>query len=216
MKRIKEFEKEKREEQEFNNNHEYKQINEENKKEEYSNLKKIENEKVRDIIDEKADASTFRKIVGLIVLILIIFSVVLPSKTQKRFQENITVGLNPGVKPGYILSKDALNLEPTDIEVKVGDGIGKIELSIWNFNDEEDGDYVQVFVNGEVRTEPFKIIHRATKVSVPSKGIIQIKGIKDGSNNGITYGVFFNKTGETYLNIAPLNGENSYTLKTSN
>lgn len=50
---------------------------------------------------------------------------------------------------------------------------------------------------------------------MPSSGVIQVKGIRDGRNDGITYAVFFNKTGETYFNMAPQGGINTYTIRTA-
>ncbi|GFZ29880.1 hypothetical protein CSC2_04060 [Clostridium zeae] len=114
-----------------------------------------------------------------------------------------------------MLSKNTVKLDAKDFTVDTGKSYGKIELSIWNFVDKEDGDYVQVFVDGSPQGEAFSIRHKPVKVSVPDKAVIQVRGIRDGSNNGITYGVTFSKTGETYLNTVPLNAENTYTIKSA-
>lgn len=71
------------------------------------------------------------------------------------------------------------------------------------------------YVYGKPATESFVIRNKPIKVAVPDKGPIQVKGIRGGSFNGITYAVFFNKTGKTYLNIVLLNAINIYTIKTN-
>ncbi|WP_187117389.1 hypothetical protein [Clostridium amazonitimonense] len=143
------------------------------------------------------------------------FFIFVNSSGNTKYKETLQSGKIDGVKAGDKLSKDAAKLQPKDFSIDSVNSYGKIELSIWNFADKEDGDYVQVFVNGSPQTEPFAIRHKPVKVEVPDNAVIQVRGIRDGSNNGITYGVFFNKTGETYLNTVPLNATNTYTLKTA-
>ena len=113
---------------------------------------------------------------------------------------------------GDLLSKKDLKLEPKNATLEIAGGVGNLEISIWNFSQVEDNDYVQVFIDGVAQGAPFSIRHKPVKISVPDKGVIQVQGVRDGSNNGITYAVFFNKTGETYLNTVPLNSMNTYTI----
>ncbi|GAA0737476.1 hypothetical protein [Clostridium oceanicum] len=157
----------------------------------------------------------FRMLVGALSVVGIIWSFINISVNsgELNYKDSIKVGKIKGIEVGDRLSEKSMKFTPKDFSVKKSGEYGEIELSIWNFSDKEDGDYVQVLVNGTPQTEAFSIRHRVTKIGVPDKSIIQVKGIRDGSNNGITYAVFFNKTGETYLNTAPLNGENIYTLK---
>ena len=158
---------------------------------------------------------SFRKVIGGLLLVSIAYFLIFSnSSSNTNSKSNLVSGKLEGVKAGDILSKDEVKLEAQDFSIDSANSYGKIELSIWNFADKEDGDYVQVFVNGSPQTEPFVIRHKPTKVGVPDKAVIQVRGIRDGSNNGITYGLFFNKTGETYLNTVPLNAANTYTLKT--
>lgn len=158
---------------------------------------------------------SFRKVIGGLLLVSIAYFLIFSNSSSTiNYKSNLVSGKIEGVKAGNILSKDAVKLEAKDFSIDLANSYGNIELSIWNFSNKEDGDYVQVFVDGSPQTEPFIIRHKPIKVGVPDKAVIQVRGIRDGSNNGITYGLFFNKTGETYLNTVPLNAANIYTLKT--
>ena len=153
----------------------------------------------------------FRTFIGGICLIM--FALAMFEPTQNiDYRENLTSGAVTNVSAGDRLSKEALNLEPVDASISVENGYGNLEISIWNFADMEDNDYVEVFIDGVSQGGPFSIRHKPIKFSVPDKAIIQVQGVRDGSNNGITYAVNFNKTGETYLNTVPLNLKNTYTI----
>lgn len=154
----------------------------------------------------------FRTVIGGLLLVIFIFYGMFSYTSNEAFRDNLTSGSIENVAEGDLLSKEALKLDPKDATLEVAGGFGKLEISIWNFAEEEDNDYVQVFIDGVAQGGPFSIRHKPVKVSVPDKGVIQVQGVRDGSNNGITYAVFFNKTGETYLNTVPLNAMNTYTI----
>lgn len=176
-------------------------------------FKKFQEEETSVKEDMSPSMKSFRKIVGSIVLVYFVCTFFLFNGNNKsNYMSNLESGKIENVSKGDILSKEQVKLEPKDISIKVGSGLGKIELSIWNFSQIEDGDYVQVFVDGAPYSEPFTILHRSREISVPKDAVIEVRGIRDGSNNGITYGLFLNETGETYLNTVPLNATNSYTL----
>lgn len=158
---------------------------------------------------------SFRMLVGGLLIVSIAYFAMFVSGGSTNYKSNLTSGKIDNVKAGDRLSKEAVKLDAKDFSIDSANSYGKIELSIWNFADKEDGDYVQIFVDGVPQTEPFSIRHKPIKVGVPDKAVIEVKGIRDGSYNGITYGVFFNKTGETYLNTVPLNAANTYALKTT-
>ncbi|CAM2967420.1 hypothetical protein HAHI6034_10335 [Hathewaya histolytica] len=184
-----------------------KNINEEN------SYKRFEENEEKDAFITPS-MKNFRKVIGVLFLLFMVYFGALANKVgTANYKTNLVSGKTENVKVGDMLSKETLKLEPKDFSIESATGYGKIELSIWNFSSKEDGDYVQVFVDGSPHTEPFAIRHKAVKIGVPDKGVIQVRGIRDGSNNGITYAVFFNKTGETYLNTVPLNASNIYTLK---
>lgn len=158
---------------------------------------------------------TFRMAVGILAIAAIVYTGFFGRAGAANYKANLVSGKLDGINAGEMLSKNTVKLDAKDFTVDTGKGYGKIELSIWNFVDKEDGDYVQVFVDGSPQGEAFSIRHKPVKVSVPDKAVIQVRGIRDGSNNGITYGVTFSKTGETYLNTVPLNAENTYTIKSA-
>lgn len=154
----------------------------------------------------------FRKVVGGLFLVIFIFYVMFYHMPKEAFRDNLTSGAIENVVEGDLLSKKDLKLEPKNATLEIAGGVGNLEISIWNFSQVEDNDYVQVFIDGVAQGAPFSIRHKPVKISVPDKGVIQVQGVRDGSNNGITYAVFFNKTGETYLNTVPLNSMNTYTI----
>lgn len=84
------------------------------------------------------------------------------------------------------------------------------KIWVWDYA-AEDGDYVQVLVNGTPVGEAFMIKHKPAEIMVPSVGQIQIKGIKDGGG-GITYAVKYEINGTSYFNSAPEGTFNTYTL----
>ncbi|QAA32583.1 hypothetical protein [Clostridium manihotivorum] len=179
-----------------------------------ASYKELEEEKQDDFLTPSMKG--FRRAVAILAIATIVLVTFVGNfNGNSNYKSNLASEKLSGVKAGDALSKEFVKLEAKDFTVDSTSGYGKIELSVWNFSDKEDGDYVQVFVDGSPQTEPFAIRHKPVKVSVPDKAVIQVKGIRDGSGNGITYGVTFSKTGETYLNTVPINAANTYTIKTS-
>ena len=154
----------------------------------------------------------FRTIIGAACLVFMVLSFTSIGGSKKALKDNLSSGIIENVSAGEILSNDSVKLEAKDETVKISNGYGNLEISVWNFVQKEDYDYVQVFIDGSPVSEPFAIRHRPVKISVPDKAVITVQGVRDGSNNGITYGVSFNKTGETYLNMVNSNGTNTYTI----
>ena len=154
----------------------------------------------------------FRTIIGAACLVFMVLSFTSIGGSKKALKDNLSSGSIENVSAGEILSNDSVKLEAKDETVKISNGYGNLEISVWNFVQKEDYDYVQVFIDGSPVSEPFAIRHRPVKISVPDKAVITVQGVRDGSNNGITYGVSFNKTGETYLNMVNSNGTNTYTI----
>ncbi|MGH4124356.1 MAG: hypothetical protein ACREV6_15630 [Clostridium sp.] len=186
------------------------------KSDDITKLKKLEEKsEIPDFIN--LHIKRFRMILGIsFILCVVLYSITSSNGSTKNYKKDIKGGMISGVNSGDILSEDSVYIAKSgNYEVQMpSDNFGNVEISVWDF-DKEDGDYVQVFVDGVAKTDPFMIRHRERKISVPSKAVIQIRGVRDGNGKGITYGVFFNKTGETYLNKAPLNSANIYTLKTA-
>lgn len=84
------------------------------------------------------------------------------------------------------------------------------KIWVWDYA-AEDGDYVQVLVNGTPVAEAFMIKHKPMEITVPAVSEVQIKGIRDGGG-GITYAVRYDLNGTNYYNSAPEGEFNTYTL----
>jgi hypothetical protein len=85
---------------------------------------------------------------------------------------------------------------------------------IWDYA-AEDGDYVQVLLNGVPDGPPFMIKHKPVLRHVSLNGLVgqvQVKGVRDGGG-GITYAVRFEINNTTYFNSAPEGSLNTYTLE---
>lgn len=173
----------------------------------------LEDDTAPDVMDD--DKKRFRFFLGFVSIALLAVTLMFGSPASKNDLDAVLRGVATGISPGTRMVSADPKMQATDRTVTIAEeGGGPLELSIWDFAD-EDGDYVQVFVDGKPQTDPFAVTQRAVKVKVPSSGLIQVKGIRDGNNDGISYAVFFNKTGETHFNIAPQGGMNTYTIKTA-
>lgn len=103
-----------------------------------------------------------------------------------------------------------MSLEPTDytIEGKTNDPTTK--LYVWDYAG-EDGDYVQLIIDGEPASEEFMILNKPREFDVPSSGKVQIKGIHD-AGGGLTYAIHCDLNGQSYFNTAPEGVLNTYTI----
>jgi hypothetical protein len=84
------------------------------------------------------------------------------------------------------------------------------KIWVWDYA-AEDGDYVQIIVNGYPIGDAFFIKNKPAVFTIPSVGLVQVKGVRDGGG-GITYAVRYEINGVTYFNSAPTNGFNTYSL----
>ncbi len=82
---------------------------------------------------------------------------------------------------------------------------------IWDYA-AEDGDYVQIIVNGTPVGEAFMIKHKPVEFMIPSDAIVQVRGIHDGDGRGITYAVHFEVNDSTICNRTTMDAINTYTL----
>ena len=86
------------------------------------------------------------------------------------------------------------------------------ETTIWVWDyAAEDGDYVQILIDGVAMSAPFMITNKAVSFTVPTVGEIQILGTRDGGG-GITYGVYYEINQTIYFNGMDEGGDNLYTL----
>lgn len=83
-------------------------------------------------------------------------------------------------------------------------------LYVWDYA-AEDGDYVQVVVNGAPLGDPFMITNAPATFTVPTVGKVEVVGTRDGGG-GITYAVYYEMNQTTYFNGVDENGSNIYTL----
>ncbi len=108
-----------------------------------------------------------------------------------------------------LLSKDE-QLSEQDHTITHNSAANETRIWVWDYA-AEDGDYVQVLVNGASVTDEFMIKHKPKEIIVPATGEIQIKGIRDGGG-GITYAVRYEVNNTSYFNSAPEGKANTYTL----
>lgn len=111
---------------------------------------------------------------------------------------------------GAILSDQEEAITSKDYTITHTSNEKETTIQIWDFAD-EDGDYVQLFVNGEPYSDAFLIQHKPVQFTVPSEGEIQVKGIRDGVG-GISYAIYFPLNETTYFNSAAEGSMNTYTL----
>ena len=83
-------------------------------------------------------------------------------------------------------------------------------LYVWDYA-AEDGDYVEVFVDGVSLGEPFMIKNKPVSFIVPAECEVTVVGTRDGGG-GITYGVYYEVDQTTYFNGMNQGGDNTYTL----
>jgi hypothetical protein len=87
------------------------------------------------------------------------------------------------------------------------------KIWVWDYA-AEDGDYVQVLLNGVPFGNAFMIKNKPVSFDLPINGLIgsvQIKGIRDGIG-GITYAVHFDLNNTTFFNAAAATEIYTYTL----
>lgn len=129
------------------------------------------------------------------------------SQSAKNALENkVSTALSAGT---ILLSKDE-NAQAKDYTITHKSEIKDTKIWVWDYA-AEDGDYVQVIVNGAPVGEAFMIKHKAKEIIAPAVGEVQIKGIRDGGG-GITYAIRYDVNGTSYFNGTPEGELNTYTL----
>jgi len=108
-----------------------------------------------------------------------------------------------------ILSDDE-NLAGQDLTITHSSPAEENKIHIWDYA-AEDGDYVQILVDGVAIGDPFMIKNKPVVFTVPTTGEIQVLGIRDGGG-GITYAVHYEVNETTYFNGTDVGNGNLYTL----
>ncbi|SHK44171.1 hypothetical protein SAMN02745163_03812 [Clostridium cavendishii DSM 21758] len=154
------------------------------------------------------------KIFGIVCIIIFISASFFSNKSKvdtsqaakKALKEKVSTSVSAGT---VLLAKDEES-QAKDYTIKHNSDSKETKIWVWDYAD-EDGDYVQVVVDGVPISESFMIKNKPKEFTVPSVGTVQVKGIKDGSG-GISYAVKYGLNGTTYFNSTPENELNTYTL----
>jgi hypothetical protein len=157
----------------------------------------------------------FRKIVGAVIVLSFLFLVFFrPGISTDAANKTVSGRISNYTSAGEKMFLDEVNAgivakEFTVSGLKEGDG-GGAKMLIWDFN-HEDGDQVQILVNGQPIHEPFVLTNSPAAFSVPAVCVVTIEGVRDGGG-GISYAVKFPQKKMTIFNVVPLNGINTYHL----
>lgn len=121
-------------------------------------------------------------------------------------ETHMSTTLGAGVR---LLSKDE-NVIGQDYTISHSLTDENTKIWIWDYA-AEDGDYVQILVDGSPIGDPFMIKNKAVSFTVPTVAEVQVVGTRDGGG-GITYGVYYELNQITYFNGMDEGGSNIYTL----
>lgn len=149
--------------------------------------------------------------VGIIAMIVYCMgstskSVDTSEEAASALETHISTSLAAGTK---LLASDE-NYVGGDMTITHDSDNVETTLYVWDYV-AEDGDYVQVFVNGTSLGEPFMITNTPVTFTIPTVGEVEVLGTRDGGG-GITYAVYYEMNHTTYFNGMDENGSNLYTL----
>ncbi len=163
------------------------------------------------------DRSSFKRFGGVSIAVFIIFMMVwfmLPSKsvdTSEAAVKALNDRTSSSLLAGAVLLQKDENIGQQDYTITHQSQVPDTKIWVWDYA-AEDGDYVQVLVNGTPAGDAFMIKHKPRELNVPAIGEVQVKGIKDGGG-GITYAIRYDVNGTNYFNSAPQGEFNTYTLQ---
>jgi len=143
-------------------------------------------------------------------VVAMIFSANSSINTSDAAKDALTKKVSTSLAAGTILLANDENIGQQDYTITHQYDKNNTKIKVWDYA-AEDGDYVQVLVNGSPITDAFMIKHKPVEITVPAVGEVQIKGIRDGGG-GITYAVRYDLNGTSYFNSAPEGEFNTYTL----
>ncbi len=164
---------------------------------------------------QKTMADKKLKATGLILMTLFAASIFLLSSSSsvnrtaeavQAIESGMSTQLPIGVR---ILTNDEM-LAGQDLTITHSSLSDESKIHIWDYA-AEDGDYVQILVDGVAIGDPFMIKNKPAVYSVPTTGEIQVLGTRDGGG-GITYAVHYEVNGTTYFNGTDVGDGNLYTL----
>ncbi len=166
-------------------------------------------------VKSKTPFDKLLKTTGIILLIASMVSLIWFSNTptvdtsdaaKQAIAEQVSTSLSVGT---ILMSKDE-NIGQKDYTISHNSSLGESKIWIWDYA-AEDGDYVQILVDGNPIGDSFMIKNKPQEFKVPTTGTVQIKGIRDGGG-GITYAIRYELNNTNYFNSAPEGEFNTYTL----
>lgn len=144
-------------------------------------------------------------------VIALIFTSTPTVDTSESAKSALKNKVSTTVSAGSVLLDADENVEPKDYTITHKSDAKETKIWVWDYA-AEDGDYVQVLVNGAPVSDAFMIKHKPKELAVPASGEVQIRGIRDGGG-GITYAVRYEVNGTSYFNGIPEGEWNTYTLR---
>ncbi len=154
-------------------------------------------------------------IFGIALLVLVGVAMIFAPKTEAAdvsasVKSALSEQVSTSLSAGAILLTNDEKLTAKDYTITHSSEQDDTKIWVWDYA-AEDGDYVQVIVNGVPLGDAFFIKNKPVELTVPSVALIQVKGVRDGGG-GITYAVMYELNQTTYFNSAPIDGVNSYRL----
>lgn len=193
------------------------QVVKEEKTYDYNNEPQIKDEKIENPQPQASPPQEGKRktksivMTGILCLALLVSGFFLSAPSESTLKSDaIKAGYSTQLSTGSVLSQREEQIVQQDYTIAHKVQQESTKIYVWDYA-AEDGDVVQVFVNDVPVTEPFTIYNAPQIITVPSTGLIQVKGIRDGGG-GITYAVHYELNGTTYFNNAPEGGFNTYTL----
>ncbi|BCN29871.1 hypothetical protein [Anaeromicropila herbilytica] len=173
----------------------------------------VENEYIEEIERKEREKPLF--ILGLVLICISFCFIYLDQGTKwdnsKVAMDALKYRVSTELKPGTAMQSAKYENELSkDVKIKNNTNKKKTKIWVWDYAD-EDGDYVQISVNGKEIGDPFLILNKPRVFTIPAEGEIEIKGIKDGIN-GISYAIKFDFNGTSYLNLVNEGKVNKFSL----
>lgn len=144
---------------------------------------------------------------------MVVFGMSDPSKTvdtSAEAEEAIKTHMSTTLAAGTKLMSEDDNYIGGDLTITHNSADDDTTIWVWDYA-AEDGDYVQIIVDGTPLGDPFMIKNKPVSFKVPTVGEVQVLGTRDGGG-GITYAVYYELNQTTYFNGVNQGGSNLYTL----
>ena len=167
------------------------------------------NEKIKRKLRDKP-LKIFGTICIIVSMILIIFSSTKTVDTSTSAKDALKNGVSTDVSVGTILLSEDENVEGNDYTIIHKSDVEDTKIWVWDYAG-EDGDYVQILVNGAPIGDAFMILNKVKELTVPAVGKVEVKGVRDGGG-GITYAIAYEINEKIYFNGTSEGELNTYTL----